>query len=149
LRPAGYVLDKAPAGDGPSIYDGQWVPAAAATVHDAIDDTDHDGDTTIIKAQVIGSKYATSHDSLDVTTRKVIAVKQTAVVRNLTGAGLSYSHRLLVNIGGSEAITTWQSVTQDAWRAIRHLWPANPITGDEWTPATINSPTYWGGQLEG
>lgn len=149
LIPDAFLLDAGPIGAGPTIYDGQWVPAGAATVCEAIDDADPDDDATRIKGYTVGTKYATEHDAIDLTTRKIYAVKQTAIVENVTGSGLSYSHRLLVNVDGSEAIAGWQSVTQDAWRAITNVWTTNPATGDDWTPASVNLPTYWGGFLEG
>ncbi len=150
LIAAGFVKDGGPIGAGPSsIYAAEWPPSGAATQYEALDESDPDDDTTRIEGLTVGDKYATQHTTVSPTTRKIYAVKQTAVVRNVAGAGLSYSHRLLVNIDGTESISDWLSVTQEEWRGLRMTRPVNPITGAEWTPATINSPTYWGGFLEG
>jgi len=119
----------------------QYTPSGAATLHEAVDDTDPDDDTTHIKAAAIPlPKYSLVMATL-ADTPVVYGVQETALVKNSV-AGLNYANLAVVN--GTTYVDGWQSADTAAWRALQTLWAANPNTGLPWTVGQVNAAEFGG-----
>lgn len=151
LKPDAYVLDLGPAGAGYSGHAGEWSPTGA-TVHQSIDEADHNSDTDVITASATLARYSVQVDTLTVPgVPSIYGLKQTAIVKNyagLAGPNASPSHSLLVNVAGADYIDAWQSCTNSAWRAIQKCLDRDPSTAASWDVAGVNAARY-GGQVRG
>lgn len=115
------------------------------TLAAALDDAAPDDDATYIYADAYDLRYSLTPAAFPAT-ETIYGVQSTAQVRNIAANGASPSHEPLVVVDGSEFYGPWQSCVQEAWRPIRKLWAANPLTGEPWTVDDANA-AEWGGRV--
>ena len=139
-----------PASNGSAI---EWVPNTG-TVPAALDDTVPDMDTTRIHADVDNAAYTVAVDTLP-TTYGIIAVQQTALVKNLETELASF--RFLVEQDGAffdgvvegqvpyASVYDWFVATSD-YHVKRRLDHGMPKNGYGWVTADVNAARF-GGRL--